>query len=1292
VQRLVDTHPENVRHARVHSPGLFLSQLYSALTSRHPSSRVQYLAHAERPIVLTQRPEYSRPKAPGITVWRNGAGNFFLFDNWRDAGGGEDSSPPLAAPSASERLLEFVNRHHQHLIPLWIDLAAHYTLQGVVGAIIDQCRLHDPDLAPSVLPLGPPGQHRPQWKKAVDRVREALSRNKYLLVFDALETYPWPQTVHHDTLSEEVEDATAKLRELTDFLVGREDDRDFVEGVVGGPKARPGPAGGAGNRPAPDGDPAVPDGLALHSSVVCVAVNRPKMRRPDPTENSKVILKVCRECRDRLQRQARQLAYEIADPAGLADLEPEVKSLPDVRLSELLAVPTDKTLKRLQDLGMDEIDARLALLCLCCFRRTRSLVALRSILGPLVPGRKGQDPNQDWAGPHAALDQVLDVLEEEQYLLVAEGGYYWMQRDLRDTIYSLNSHSTSRSDPKEPYRRHVANDGPAGEGEDVVRALRPLLGQDFLLAFHHSRIARYYYSENYVQSHDALAFFEYAYHRVSSIRYLAQLLEVFDHYPCGSPVSGEFTDYLAGLSKEVFLPKDKRPRWRSRYLDLDRGTKESLREFDEAAQRHDPRAMRAALGRIRCDEVRSFQLAWRRSRLGLQLTVPAEQLISWCLRIRDHDLNRFLLGAAPQGGENDPYVEAVQLVKKGVEQLKDELDDLISRCSFERTDFETSVDLRAGQAFEALKEAAPARAETPGETCDLQVQALLRMGAEHTGKGEVPFRDARFRRSWLSVASCLIEMQRSRPAASPGGPDRASTFLDPALEYFESAARRLPTKQDLEGDERALWLAASPIRFYHLWALAHLAKHPPWRYTPPAEAGAGPDDQGGPAAEAEAAALTGLDLIRYQPGEEELPSNHRVYFLYRSLFLAALGTASWRLGWPHGQFKSAYRDFDLARSGLGPSDRLYTAEAELAAAECALADAHRLLDEDRLDEATAKHTNALGSLRRARGHLMNSRRNVLWWLEYNRLAAIYSSDRNLWRLARLIKRGPARALPAGRTGGGEGGGASRPSGPPQEEGPENDHELGRDVGRFLHFLREGLLAINYGIDLQLTERASWSPWITQASRELLLGAAVYGCLACLQYRHYQAQKKPTAAPKTSRAESPDGGDLPPAQAGPGAAAEHGPIPQVPDWKDLQGYLKHLIEQVGLETDLCKEPEPLRPHGPPLFTAVVAKCEEIMQRLPFAEDLHLPRPEPGRIIRWPAMLRREILLFAGEQWGGQRHGRGLRRLTGRHGRHLVTPTWTSALACPVERQVTAWSLAPWQVLSSGTTFSSNPEKN
>src|SRR5262249_5663808 len=149
----------------------------------------------------------------------------------------------------------------------------------------------------------------------------------------------------------------------------------------------------------------------------------------DPQTNLATFLA---DCRDRLKAHAAERSHAIADVVRPADPRPRLTPVPGKKLSELLVAPEEQALQRLRggEIGVDELDARLALLCLSCFRRTRSLVALRSVLAPLVPGREGRP----WEGPDAGVDRALDVFERGWYLLAAEGGYYWMQRDLRDTL------------------------------------------------------------------------------------------------------------------------------------------------------------------------------------------------------------------------------------------------------------------------------------------------------------------------------------------------------------------------------------------------------------------------------------------------------------------------------------------------------------------------------------------------------------------------------------------------------------------------------------------------------------------------------------------------------------------------------------------------------------------------------------------------------------------------------------------------------------------------------------------
>ena len=91
------------------------------------------------------------------------------------------------------------------------------------------------------------------------------------------------------------------------------------------------------------------------------------------------------------------------------------------------------------------LKARLALFAICCFRRTRTLVGLRSLLAPLLrgPEPRGNGP----AAEKPRLDAFLKELTAKdcRYLMPVEGGLYWMNRKQRNEAYDFNSaHATHR--------------------------------------------------------------------------------------------------------------------------------------------------------------------------------------------------------------------------------------------------------------------------------------------------------------------------------------------------------------------------------------------------------------------------------------------------------------------------------------------------------------------------------------------------------------------------------------------------------------------------------------------------------------------------------------------------------------------------------------------------------------------------------------------------------------------------------------------------------------------------------
>lgn len=152
--------------------------------------------------------------------------------------------------------------------------------------------------------------------------------------------------------------------------------------------------------------------------------------------------------------------------------------------------------------------ADLSLFLVACFRRTRGLVAMRAIFGPLV----NDDPKKADLGPYATVDDLLTVFAKVGYFVPLEGGMSWMKRPIRDRIYTQITIATTTEMTCQFFctRPRVLTD----KIKETTRTLVQLV----VLALHHDRIARHYHSETFSPSQDVSAFFEYTYHRVSSIR------------------------------------------------------------------------------------------------------------------------------------------------------------------------------------------------------------------------------------------------------------------------------------------------------------------------------------------------------------------------------------------------------------------------------------------------------------------------------------------------------------------------------------------------------------------------------------------------------------------------------------------------------------------------------------------------------------------------------------------------------------------------------------------------------
>ncbi|HEY7308552.1 MAG TPA: hypothetical protein VH643_04220 [Gemmataceae bacterium] len=1069
------TYRRFVTTAGVKSPGLFLRHLYFSLCNRFPASAEPYSALASTPNLLNQDPPlYTEGSKKSVLArYSNDKRTLVVFDNFE--------ATKVTDPPASEHLLAWMNGQ-EGLTPIWIDLEEQYTIPGVVGALIDQCRLYDPMLGPSVLSLGGLDPDKAPDPTALDlaaeRVAEALSRRAYAVAFDSLEAFAWQQTTHHGMVtprprlaeSAAIEASDRAVQRLVNLLAGL---FGLLERIVHGQDSK--------------GMPLRSGKTALRSSRLAIGVNRPADRHaresltPAQLEQRKKIafykdefIKLCGPAARKEMLSDRD--YVDPPPSDLDDPIPKRPSLRGILVPQRDDVPSEPP-----PLSGDK--ARLALLTLSCFRRTRTLVALRSVLKPLV-GADSRGRKEEF-GPASAVDSLLNWYSRQQYLTPIEGGMYWMNGPLRDDIYSANSRYTDTATVCQVF-------APGG-----LKKPYETLAQLILLALHHDRIARHYYFETFIQSKDPHAFFEYVYHRVSSIRYLTKLdllLAAFDR-PRPHPV---LANICRMLKRAVY---DATPD----YFGADPSSR--IRLTDAAMFHREIKIRRAR-------EIANLRIGWMSAIETLSAQVPAEQLISWCRWLIEDDLPRFctayylrraqeeereVVDASVWAGkckESDRRVFTIrsrlqdtffslwvaccrergddaamrQVCGTRLRHLLEELEEWLDGPPADEKLKEVIQDLRRElRGFkETLKELAAEAASPEPRASNLLVPLIRRLFAAAPSNGGR-------KNAWKAL------WRRLRKAGNPTWPKQLFSGL---LDLTESQLSTIPESsrwlQELERAvpkwrERNLYVRLILLQAEYHWR--HISFH--GRRVPSSLRANDP----GSIEKLRQRTEKGFIAILRNDLPEQQALEQFSYFHYRTRLLLYHARSSWlsaliESAGPEQEelFKQAYRDLELARgrldSGAGPT---FLAQIDLAAAESALAQAGAEPDPP-LARVGTKLDITDGYLRRALHHLLHGRRNVIRWREYHRLRAQYKAERNLWRLRELLESSPDGKLRDG-------------------EKPEEFWERrGGIMRRFIRTLRQGFLAIGYGRDLELPSgsASSRAPWLTTTYWELVFTALWMG--------------------------------------------------------------------------------------------------------------------------------------------------------------------------------------------------------
>ncbi|HSK77027.1 MAG TPA: hypothetical protein VLQ45_11255 [Thermoanaerobaculia bacterium] len=161
---------------RTYSTSAFLQELYYSRANSHPPSRHPYTSAIVQPI---DSAEYEAEDAVDLPI------HIFLND------------PQDLSIGGSLRLGRFVTSKAATHVPIWIDLEIMHTVEDVVAEIFQQVRKYDRWLSLTVLPTGPSPDDEDAVGKAVRRIYTALSRGRYILAFNAVESFGRPPTYHH---------------------------------------------------------------------------------------------------------------------------------------------------------------------------------------------------------------------------------------------------------------------------------------------------------------------------------------------------------------------------------------------------------------------------------------------------------------------------------------------------------------------------------------------------------------------------------------------------------------------------------------------------------------------------------------------------------------------------------------------------------------------------------------------------------------------------------------------------------------------------------------------------------------------------------------------------------------------------------------------------------------------------------------------------------------------------------------------------------------------------------------
>jgi hypothetical protein len=518
--------------------GEFLLNLYQECTGTLPKTRNAYSCLSSRLAIVSK--DYEK-LPPGIQVTRAISEDRQVYLFMR-----EEHAPLTTTYAPSCAISRYANELSRDYRVIWIDLEEHHTVGGVVLDILNRIRVVDPGIPPFLVPANegapsppPPDGSSGLFPRSVRAIHLAMRRGRYLLVFDSLEAFGRPETVHHGLpyLPEERGSSNRsnlinRVGCLTAFLDAllcityenddmrhidwkcaisldhvsprhlRADTRERAAHVATEIQKRMKMTSFHDQSTVTNTQPTPRVGVYPLGDTPAV-VSFPKLPDSPDIINIANLAQTCRSMAsfDEFLFKANQ------DSKFNASLLSNLETMLDSMQSVFKSTPMTKQSNASGSAtNVDRRECCISLLILSCVRRPRQHSTVISLLTAFW----APDWQTDRKDKKKKLRKILSVLAREGVVLRRrkDNGSYWIPRFGHEAVYKL---LTERIRPR--YLDAITSI------KDAIDPFHCLTG---LVAIH-SRAARHYYLHIYQRSHDTASLREHFYHRISAIKYLKLL-------------------------------------------------------------------------------------------------------------------------------------------------------------------------------------------------------------------------------------------------------------------------------------------------------------------------------------------------------------------------------------------------------------------------------------------------------------------------------------------------------------------------------------------------------------------------------------------------------------------------------------------------------------------------------------------------------------------------------------------------------------------------------------------------